>query len=79
MSIFSKLFTLFRGINSFIVALPATVIPILIAAHRPRMLRLAARFADQWDTFAEMPADVTMWPSSTTWRPRSFPTASASR
>jgi alkanesulfonate monooxygenase SsuD/methylene tetrahydromethanopterin reductase-like flavin-dependent oxidoreductase (luciferase family) len=26
-------------------------IPLLIAAHRPRMLRLAARFADQWDTF----------------------------
>jgi len=27
-------------------------IPILIAAHRPRMLRLAAAYADQWDTFA---------------------------
>ena len=26
-------------------------IPLLIAAHRPRMLRLAAQFADQWDTF----------------------------
>jgi alkanesulfonate monooxygenase SsuD/methylene tetrahydromethanopterin reductase-like flavin-dependent oxidoreductase (luciferase family) len=26
-------------------------IPLLIAAHRPRMLRLAARYADQWDTF----------------------------
>jgi F420-dependent oxidoreductase-like protein len=26
-------------------------IPILIAAHRPRMLRLAARYADMWDTF----------------------------
>jgi len=26
-------------------------IPFLIAAHRPRMLRLAARYADQWDTF----------------------------
>ena len=24
-------------------------IPILIAAHRPRMLRIAARYADQWD------------------------------
>lgn len=34
-------------------------IPILIAAHRPRMLRLAARFADQWDTFAAMPATAT--------------------
>lgn len=34
-------------------------IPILIAAHRPRMLRLAARFADQWDTFAEMPGTAT--------------------
>ena len=28
-------------------------IPILVAAHRPRMLRIAARYADQWDTFAE--------------------------
>jgi alkanesulfonate monooxygenase SsuD/methylene tetrahydromethanopterin reductase-like flavin-dependent oxidoreductase (luciferase family) len=27
-------------------------IPILIAAHRPRMLGIAARYADQWDTFA---------------------------
>lgn len=27
-------------------------IPIVIAAHRPRMLRIAARYADQWDTFA---------------------------
>ena len=26
-------------------------IPLLIAAHRPRMIRLAARYADQWDTF----------------------------
>jgi len=26
-------------------------IPVLIAAHRPRMLRLAARYADIWDTF----------------------------
>ncbi len=34
-------------------------IPILIAAHRPRMLGLAARFADQWDTFAEMPGTAT--------------------
>lgn len=34
-------------------------IPILIAAHRPRMLRLAARFADQWDTFTEMPGTAT--------------------
>jgi alkanesulfonate monooxygenase SsuD/methylene tetrahydromethanopterin reductase-like flavin-dependent oxidoreductase (luciferase family) len=34
-------------------------IPILIAAHRPRMLSLAARFADQWDTFAEMPGTAT--------------------
>ena len=30
-------------------------IPILIAAHRPRMLRIAARYADQWDTFARDP------------------------
>jgi alkanesulfonate monooxygenase SsuD/methylene tetrahydromethanopterin reductase-like flavin-dependent oxidoreductase (luciferase family) len=34
-------------------------IPILIAAHRPRMLRIAARHADQWDTFAEMPGTAT--------------------
>lgn len=37
-------------------ALPPPVqrprIPILVAAHRPRMLRLAARRADMWDTFA---------------------------
>ena len=38
------------------LALPAPVqrpsIPLLIAAHRPRMLRLAARRAAIWDTFA---------------------------
>ena len=34
-------------------------IPILIAAHRPRMLRLAAAFADQWDTFAAIPDTAT--------------------
>jgi alkanesulfonate monooxygenase SsuD/methylene tetrahydromethanopterin reductase-like flavin-dependent oxidoreductase (luciferase family) len=34
-------------------------IPILVAAHRPRMLRLAARFADQWDTFAALPGTAT--------------------
>jgi alkanesulfonate monooxygenase SsuD/methylene tetrahydromethanopterin reductase-like flavin-dependent oxidoreductase (luciferase family) len=34
-------------------------IPILIAAHRPRMLRIAARFADQWDTFAELAGAAT--------------------
>jgi alkanesulfonate monooxygenase SsuD/methylene tetrahydromethanopterin reductase-like flavin-dependent oxidoreductase (luciferase family) len=34
-------------------------IPILIAAHRPRMLRIAARYADQWDTFAAMPDTAT--------------------
>lgn len=34
-------------------------IPILIAAHRPRMLRLAARYADQWDTFAEIAGTAT--------------------
>lgn len=34
-------------------------IPILIAAHRPRMLRIAARYADQWDTFAAMPGSAT--------------------
>jgi alkanesulfonate monooxygenase SsuD/methylene tetrahydromethanopterin reductase-like flavin-dependent oxidoreductase (luciferase family) len=34
-------------------------IPILIAAHRPRMLRLAARYADQWDTFAAIAGTAT--------------------
>ncbi len=34
-------------------------IPILIAAHRPRMLRIAARYADQWDTFAPIPGSAT--------------------
>ncbi len=34
-------------------------IPVLIAAHRPRMLRIAARYADQWDTFAEMAGTAT--------------------
>lgn len=34
-------------------------IPLLIAAHRPRMLRIAARHADQWDTFAAMPGTAT--------------------
>lgn len=34
-------------------------IPILIAAHRPRMLAITARYADQWDTFAEMPGTAT--------------------
>ena len=34
-------------------------IPLLIAAHRPRMIRLAARWADQWDTFPELPGTAT--------------------
>ena len=34
-------------------------IPLLIAAHRPRMLRLAARYADQWDTFVTLPGSAT--------------------
>jgi alkanesulfonate monooxygenase SsuD/methylene tetrahydromethanopterin reductase-like flavin-dependent oxidoreductase (luciferase family) len=34
-------------------------IPLLIAAHRPRMLAIAARYADQWDTFAEMRGAAT--------------------
>ena len=34
-------------------------IPILIAAHRPRMLALAARRADVWDTFATLPGTAT--------------------
>lgn len=34
-------------------------IPLLIAAHRPRMLRIAARYADQWDTFPEIAGTAT--------------------
>lgn len=34
-------------------------ITLLIAAHRPRMLRLAARRADQWDTFPELAGAAT--------------------
>ncbi len=34
-------------------------IPLLIAAHRPRMLRLAARYADVWDTFPPLPQAAT--------------------
>jgi alkanesulfonate monooxygenase SsuD/methylene tetrahydromethanopterin reductase-like flavin-dependent oxidoreductase (luciferase family) len=34
-------------------------IPLLIAAHRPRMLTLAARHADIWDTFPEVPGAAT--------------------
>jgi alkanesulfonate monooxygenase SsuD/methylene tetrahydromethanopterin reductase-like flavin-dependent oxidoreductase (luciferase family) len=45
------------------LALPPPVqqprIPILIAAHRPRMLRLAARRADMWDTFATTEGTAT--------------------
>ena len=34
-------------------------IPLLVAAHRPRMIRLAGRFADQWDTFPELAGAAT--------------------
>lgn len=34
-------------------------IPLLIAAHRPRMIRLAARYADQWDTFPQLTGSAT--------------------
>ena len=34
-------------------------IPLLIAAHRPRMLRIAGRHADIWDTFARLPGAAT--------------------
>jgi alkanesulfonate monooxygenase SsuD/methylene tetrahydromethanopterin reductase-like flavin-dependent oxidoreductase (luciferase family) len=39
-------------------------IPILVAAHRPRMLRIAARYADQWDTFVELAGTATEGVSS---------------
>ncbi|MFL5673771.1 MAG: LLM class flavin-dependent oxidoreductase [Chloroflexota bacterium] len=39
--------------------LQRTGIPLLIAAHRPRMIRLAARYADQWDTFPEIAGTAT--------------------
>ena len=34
-------------------------IPLLVAAHRPRMIRIAARWADQWDTFPELAGAAT--------------------
>ena len=34
-------------------------IPVLIAAHRPRMIHLAARLADQWDTFPALEGAAT--------------------
>ncbi len=34
-------------------------IPMLIAAHRPRMIGIAARHADQWDTFPALPGTAT--------------------
>ena len=34
-------------------------IPILIAAHRPRAIRVAARLADQWDSYHEMDESPT--------------------
>lgn len=44
-------------------SLPTSVqrpaIPILVAAHRPRMLRLAARHADIWDTFPSIDGTAT--------------------
>jgi alkanesulfonate monooxygenase SsuD/methylene tetrahydromethanopterin reductase-like flavin-dependent oxidoreductase (luciferase family) len=40
-------------------------IPLLVAAHRPRMIRLAARWADQWDTFPELPGTATEGVTST--------------
>lgn len=40
-------------------------IPLLIAAHRPRMIRIAARWADQWDTFPELPGTATDGVTST--------------
>ena len=50
------------------LALPRPIqqprIPILIAAHRPRMLRLAARHADIWDTFPTIHGTATQGVSS---------------
>ena len=34
-------------------------IPVLIAAHRPRMIGIAARWADQWDTFPALEGTAT--------------------
>lgn len=39
--------------------LRAAGIPLLIAAHRPRALRLAARHADIWDTFPNISGTAT--------------------
>jgi alkanesulfonate monooxygenase SsuD/methylene tetrahydromethanopterin reductase-like flavin-dependent oxidoreductase (luciferase family) len=50
------------------LALPRPIqqprIPVLIAAHRPRMLRLAARYADIWDTFPTIDGTATQGVSS---------------
>jgi alkanesulfonate monooxygenase SsuD/methylene tetrahydromethanopterin reductase-like flavin-dependent oxidoreductase (luciferase family) len=40
-------------------------LPILIAAHRPRMIRLAAHHADIWDTFATTDGTATEGVGST--------------
>ena len=62
------------------LALPRPIqrprIPLLIAAHRPRMLRMAARFADIWDTFPTVAGTATQGVSSTlAQRVASFETA----
>jgi probable F420-dependent oxidoreductase len=36
--------------NASLLPLPERPIPILVAANRPRMLRLAARYGDAWNT-----------------------------
>jgi probable F420-dependent oxidoreductase len=40
----------FQVPNAVLVPPPARSIPILVAARRPRMLRLTARWADAWNT-----------------------------
>jgi probable F420-dependent oxidoreductase len=47
------------GAQSLPKPMQTPTIPTLIAAHRPRMLRLAARYADIWDTFPTTPGTAT--------------------
>ncbi|HEX7195340.1 MAG TPA: LLM class flavin-dependent oxidoreductase [Candidatus Limnocylindria bacterium] len=53
-----------EGAHALPLAVQRPRIPILIAAHRPRMLRLAARYADIWDTFPTIDGTATQGVSS---------------
>ena len=54
----------YRLEDAFLDPLPVArtgrpTIPLLIAAHRPRTLAIAARYADIWDTFPAIPGTAT--------------------